>query len=745
MKIFRAIISVFLSIQFFFSGIGAVKPQRNYKMPEPLTGELTQYVDPMVGTGGIPWTCGMLSPAATVPFGAVRLGADTCAAAGKFLIKMNTSGYYYEHSHILGFSHGRLSGTGLYDYGCFRVTPGKKDNKNGKINAIAFSHKYETAVPGYYALYLPTLDCLAEMTASEHVGIQRYTFYSSKDAHLYIDAASTIGGGTGEDAEISVDTESGKITGSANIMSGFSGRYGGLKLYFAAFATKPIKNVILWEDGTGADLNFGALNGENVELIVGISNVSCENAEQNIKAETNGADFDTVNRQAVEKWENRLNTIKIDADDEIKKTFYTSLYHSMIMPTDFTDSNGEYTGFDKQVHTADGYIYRTDMSLWDTVRNTLPLYSLIATDIQRDCVKSLMNMADAGGTFPRWPQGEGYTGSMFGTPADVFITESYMKGFTDFDVEAAYNYMKKTSESPQSGCNQRDGVEYYNELGYVPADKVNKSVARTLEYSWSDGCIADLASALEKTDEAAYYRTKSEYYKNVWNPDTKYYQGRNADGSWKTPLLPNFTEFYDAVLIKKVSDAYCEGSARQWRFGTVYNTKGTIELFGSKDYFVSELEDFMKDASRNRAALNPGAGFWIGNQHDIHTPYMFIDAERPDLTQKWVRWTLANRYSNDINGLDGNDDGGTLSAWYVFSAMGFYPIAGTARYYIGSPNINSAVLSLGNGETLTVKVNNQSEKNVYVKSVKLNGKPLDEMYISHDELTAGGVLEFTMG
>ena len=234
------------------------------------------------------------------------------------------------------------------------------------------------------------------------------------------------------------------------------------------------------------------------------------------------------------------------------------------------------------------------------------------------------------------------------------------------------------------------------------------------------------------------------YYKNVFNPKTKYFQARNSDGSFVWNFSPYITAFYDAVMIKKFADCYSEGSARQWRWNALHDIDGMLELFGDNEYFVDELDDFMKDASLTRAAIDPGHGFWIGNQHDIHTPYLFANAGRPDLTQKWVRWTLDNRFSTDINGLDGNDDGGTISAWYVFSSMGFYPLAGTDKYWIGSPCVDSAEITLSNGNTLKITAENQGAKNVYVEEVTLNGEKLDGLYITHSQLMNGGELVFRM-
>ena len=744
-KIIRIFVSVFVAFETLITGIFSGAEFKRIEMPEVEAGEYGQYVDPFIGTGGTPWTCGMLSPAATVPFGAVRLGPDTTFLGGIYITKMNTSGYYYEQAHIKGFSHSRLSGTGAEDYSHFRVTPVSADNEPA---VMTYSHSNETASPGYYAVYLPTVGCLAEMTADTHTGVHRYTFNHSKDARLYIDVTSASSNKTSKDGHVSFDVETGLITGRCIIDGQFSGRFDGLPAYFAAVADKPVKSFAVKEsDGkVGIDLNFGSLENESVELRMGISYVSEENALLNLKAETDGLDFDAVRKNAVTDWENQLSKIKIVSDDdEIKTVFYTALYHSMIMPTDFTDVNGEYLGFDKKAHVAEGYTYRTDMSLWDTCRTTHPLYTLIAQDIQTDCLNSLVDMAEKGGNLPRWPMGAGYSGSMFGDSANIVIAESYLKGLTDFDFESAYDAMKYSSEN-QTVKSGRNFIDLYNQYGYIPQDieGVNKSVARTLEYAWQDAAIASMAKELGKEEDFQKYTEKSMYYKNVFNPETKYFQARNSDGSFVWNFSPYITEFYDAVMIKKFANCYSEGSARHWRWAAQHDIDGMIELFGSKEYFVSELEAFMKDASLTRAAVDPGHGYWIGNQHDIHTPYLFSNAGRPDLSQKWVRWTLKNRFSDDINGLDGNDDGGTISAWYVFSSMGIYPLAGTDKYWLGSPNLNSAEITLSNGNVLKMTAENQSDKNVYVSAVTLNGKKLEGCYVTHKELLEGGNLVFTM-
>ena len=734
LKIIRAVISLFVAVEMLFGSLAYGLGNRP-GMPEMQTGELTQYVNPFTGTGGIPWACAMLSPAACTPFGCVRVGPDTCAAGGVAKIKTNTSGYYYEHRHILGFSLGRLSGTGARDYGMFRVTPCVNGEKPA---CLAFSHSNEQACPGYYAVYLPAAGALCEMTATAHTAVMRFTFAKDENNAAYIDAASVLSSGRTENAKISVNESEKSVSAETTLFGTFSGRYQGLKVYLYAETDKALSGSDT--DTAGATLRF---DERDVTLKAGISFVSAENAKENLLAETGGRSFDDIKKAALGEWEERLSAIKIEADEETKEIFYTAFYHSMIMPTDFTDTNGEYSGFDKKTHTADGFTYRTDMSLWDTCRVTHALYLLTAPDIQRDCVESLLLMADQGGVLPRWPMGAGYSGSMFGCPADIVLTESYLKGF-DFDARKAYEYMRGCADGKIGDSDLKNEINLFNEYGYLPDDLCPRySVSKTLEYAWECDALARLAKALGEKEDYARFSERAGYYKNIWDSENKYFAPRNADGSFGK-FTPYVTSFFDDIFGTDFFRAYCEGGARHWRWSAQQDVDGLIALFGGKEYFVSELERFMKDASSQRAALDPGSGFWIGNQHDIHTPYLFAEAGRPDLTQKWVRWTLKNRFSTDIDGLDGNDDGGTLSSWYVFSALGFYPLAGTEYYYIGSPCVDSAVVTLENGKTLKITVNNQGEKNIYVESATLDGRPLDLVKISHDDITGGGELVFNM-
>jgi predicted alpha-1,2-mannosidase len=400
-------------------------------------------------------------------------------------------------------------------------------------------------------------------------------------------------------------------------------------------------------------------------------------------------------------------------------------------------------GFDKKVHTAYSFRYFTDLSLWDTFRTLHPLYNLIAVDDQRDMMISLVEMAKQGGWLPRWPSGYGYTGSMLGTPADITIADAWLKGIRGFDVEYAYQTMRETALGPTPKGAEfpgRRGIESYLKYHYCAADEMDESVSKTLEYSWADFAISQLARALGKDEDAALFAAHSQYYRNTWNSETKYFQPRNADGTF-TDFKPLLLTYLDRK--EKYTDDYTEGSALQWRWAVPFDPQGLISLFESREYFVTELNDFFENSNPKLAEINPRPYYWHGNEPDIHAAYLFNEAGRPDLTQKWVRWIMDYKYSTTYEGLDGNDDGGTLSAWFIFSSMGFYPIAGSDIYQLGTPLFKEAVINM-NGKKLRIKAKNYTPENFYVKKIWLNGILLNRSWIKHAEIANGGLLEFEM-
>jgi predicted alpha-1,2-mannosidase len=735
------------------------------KPDQPLTHvqtrELGKTVDPFIATGGIPWVCGDNFPGAMVPFGMVRLGPETSSLLlGKRAL--NTSGYYYGDQQLLGFSHTRLSGTGATDGGNFLVLPTIEpvdpwSLKKGQ--STRFSHKEEMASPGYYAVRLPKMEVLVELTATPHVGVHRYTFGANRNPHLLIDVMNALGGHRSDEGKVRILPEANEVEGSVRTFGTFSGRYGGIRAYFVARLGQRFASFAIWHDDVvspnqttaesgrvGADLSFATgTKTQTVTLKLAISYISVDNARANLEAEAGAKDFDQVLGDAQEAWEQRLSLIRVDGGTEKqRRIFYTALFRVFQMPTLFQDVNGEYLGFDRQVHATRDCDYFTDLSLWDTFRTVHPLYTLIAPRDQRDMLVSLVRMVEQGGWLPRWPSGHGYSNSMLGTPADIVIADSYLKGIRDFDVETAYQAMRRTALGPTppgAAFSGRRGIEQYLQYGYCPAGLVDESVSRTLEYAWADHAVAALAETLGHTNDGALFRQHSLAYRRLWNPKTQYFQPRDAQGTFVEPFKPLLLTYLDRK--GKYTRDYVEGSALQWRWGAPFDAQGLVALFKSREYFVEELNQFFAKTSPALGAWNPGPYYWQGNEPDIHAAYLFNVAGRPDLTQRWVRWILDHKYGDRYDGLDGNDDAGTLSAWYVFSALGFYPVAGSDRYELGAPLFPKAEINLGDTR-LTIVAENYGLDHTYVQKVWLNDTPLERTSIRHSEIAAGGVLRFVM-
>ncbi len=722
----------------------------------PTAGVLGRRVNPFIGTGGNAYVCGNVSPAATRPFGMVRLGPDTVARGGGRVA--NSSGYYYHDERVLGFSHTRLSGTGAWDGGNFRVLPYAEATAGAKRRRDArFDHQDEAAFPGYYAVTLPESGIRAELTATPRVGVHRYTFLPDATPRLLLDVTSVLGRGKSTEGQVRVRPDANEIEGSVRTFGTFSSRYGGLKVHFVARFNQPFVTAGTWQGDAFVLNRLTAVGGDvavdlafrpkgprpAVELKLALSYVSVQGARANLDAEAGAAGFDRVLEQAGAAWEEKLGTIRVTGGTDRQQTiFYTALYHSLLMPTLSSDAGGDYPGFDGQVHRAQGFRFYTDMSLWDTFRTTHPLFTLIAPVEQRDMLVSLTEMAKQGGYLPRWPAGNGYTNSMFGTPADIVVSEAYRKGVRDFDVEAAYQAMRKTALGPTRNARftGRAGVEDYLQFRYCPCDRMRQSVARTLEYCYADFAIARLAEALGRRDDAALFDAHAQYYRNLWNPQTQFFQPRDAHGAFAPDFRPELLTYLDPG--GKYTGAYVEGSALQWRWAVPFDAPGLVSLFKSPAYFVTELEQFFARSPATVGAL-PTGFYWHGNQPDLFAAFLFNAAGRPDLTQKWVRWILETKYGDRENGLDGNDDGGCLSAWYVFASLGLFPTAGTDRYELASPLWQRAEIDLG-VRRLTVVAGHAASNPVYVQQILLNGKPINRHGLRHDEIAGGGELRFEM-
>jgi len=722
-------------------------------------GKLGRNVVPFIGTGGYFWVCANNFPGPSMPFGVVRLSPDT--ESSLFRKKaMNTSGYYYPDNQIIGFSHTRLSGTGATDGGHFRIIPatgenGWKDYLDGHYSS--FRHENERAFPGYYAVKLDQPEVLAEFTATMRTGIHRYTFSNEAEPHLLLDVCSVLGDKDIESGSVTIDPNKTEFSAEVKTFGTFASRFGGIKVYmFGRFDRSVSQSVI--RDGVspvpdqhqgsgkslGVDFKFDK-TAKPIGLRIGISHVSIENARQNLETETGKLSFESLVEAGKSKWEEKLSLIEPEFDNEKTRTiFYTALYRSFQMPTLFQDVNGDYFGFDKKVHKAEGFNYYTDLSLWDTFRTLHSLYILIAPKEQRNMLVSLIKMKEQGGYLPRWPSGNGYTGSMLGSPADMVISESFQKGIRDFDVKSAYEGMKFLALNPTpkgARFGGRSGISEYNRYGYCPTDLMDKAVSRTLEYAWADHAIAILADSLGYKEDAKLFYQHAQYYMNVWNPATRYFQSRDSKGLFSKVFKPLRLSYFDTD--GKYTKDFVEGSALQWRFAVPYDPQGLITLFGGDEAFVRELNDFFEKSDPTMSSWNPGCYYWHGNEPDIHSAYLFNEAHRPDLTQKWSGWILDNKYDVNAEGVDGNDDGATLSSWYLFASLGLYPIAGSDYYELGAPLFKHATIHLGD-KILEVVTDNYSAKNRYVSKIWLNGKLLNGFRLSHRQMANGGVLKFEM-
>ena len=582
---------IFIFVYLLNQSLTADSPDKN---------NLTLKVDSFISTGGNRYVCGFNNPGATVPFGLIRLSPDTISLTGETAI--NTSGYYYHDPKILGFSHTRLCGTGAVDGGHFRVIPDSKGTPLNKLRRgmkAPLSHQHESASPGYYSINFPEHGLKAELTTTERTALHRYHFAPETMPSILFDVGSTLGRGKSKECELQIDSKQNMFTGSTRTFGSFSGRYGGLKVYFAAKFRKPWSRFSTWSgtkisqnnlntkgDDVGAHFVFPQKEEKQVlELAVSISHVSVSNAIENMNQELGNLTFSEIQKQAIKKWNEKFSLMKVEGGTESdQKIFYTALYHSLMMPTIFNDVNKEYTGFDKKTHKANDFQYYTDMSLWDTYRTTHPLYTLIMPDIHRDMIVSLVKMAKQGGNFPRWPSGTGFTNSMFGAPTEIAIVEAYLKGIRNFDVKTAYQIMKKAALKPApkgAPYSGRRGIDEYIKFGYCPSDKMDGAVSKTLEYSSTDAAIAKLADSLNKTEDAQLFKKRSNNYRNAWNPKTQYFQPRDSSGKFSTPLKPLLLTYVD--FGGKYTNDFVEGSALQWRWAVSHDTSGLISLFKSRN------------------------------------------------------------------------------------------------------------------------------------------------------------------
>ncbi|TGD77565.1 GH92 family glycosyl hydrolase [Hymenobacter wooponensis] len=717
--------------------------------PAPAGGaqaaSLTRYVDPYIGTG----FHGHVFLGANVPFGAVQLGPVNITEGWDWC-----SGYHYSDSTIVGFAHTHLSGTGIGDLGDVTVMPttGEVRVTEGRVKNPArglvslFSHQEEQARPGYYAVRLKRYDIKAELTATERVGFHQYTFPKSRAAHLVFDLQQGIGWDLATDTHIEQLNDS-TLIGYRNS----KGWAADQRLYFAAVLSKPIRSFrsvqVLDTLGTTAPaatgtrlkgvITFATQAGEKVRLKVGISPVSSQGALANIRAEIPHWNFDKVVAKADAAWNQELQKVRIQADETRLKTFYTALYHTMIAPSIFNDHNGDYRGTDQQVHPHAGFTNLTTFSLWDTYRAAHPLFTILQPERVNDMVSSMLAIYQQQGKLPVWHLMGNETNCMVGYSAVPVVVDAYLKGFRGFDAALAYEAVRATAMRDELG------LKAVKELGFIPAGGEVESVSKGLEYAIDDWCIAQMARQLGKADDYAYFSKRAKNYENYFDKRVGFMRGRLSQTEWRTPFNP-----FTSVHMK--SD-FTEGNPWQYTWLVPQDVEGLIRLLGGEKRFSQKLDSlFTARGDMGAEASNDISGligmYAHGNEPSHHIAYLYTYVGQPWKTADKVRFITDNFYTARPDGIIGNEDVGQMSAWHVFSTLGFYPLnPANGAYVFGSPAVQHATIRLPAGKTLTLEARNNSSTNKYIQAVTLNGRAYTKSYITHRELLQGGNLIFEMG
>lgn len=733
---------------------------------------LLPFVNPLIGTQKM----GHTFPGATVPFGAVQLSPDTdtipYAVDGKYTgtAYKYCAGYQYDDPTIVGFSHTHFSGTGHSDLGDFLIMPtiGKLQLNPGTADKpetgyrSRFSHSTEVAEPNYYKTKLEDHNILAELTTTTRVGMHQYTFPKSNDAHIILDLMHGIYNYDEKNVWTFLRIE------NDTLVTGFRQTHGWARtrtVYFAMSFSKPIESYGyanfkpgvykgFWRrfnlnenfpEIAGEQIrtffNFKTEEGEKIKIKFALSPVSTRNALENLRTETPGWDFNAIRQQGQQQWNNELN--RVDAEmmnNDDKISFYTSLYHTFLSPTIYTDLNGEYKGLDQNIYKADGFTNYTTFSLWDTYRALHPWFTIIQPKRNHDMIKSMLAHYDqsAHKMLPVWSHYANENWCMSGYHSVPVICDAIVKGNYDFDAAKALNACVQTAK-----VKYYDGLEDYMKLGYVPEDKRGNSVSTTLEYAYDDWCIAQAAKKLGRTDIYNEFLKRSQNWKNVYDASIGFMRPKLSNGQFKK-------EF---DVLETHGQGFIEGNAWNFSLFIPHDPKGIIAAMGGEKKFVPRLDSLFnmhlpdeffahtEDITREGII----GGYVHGNEPSHHVPYLYNFTNQPWKTQERVRMILPMQYKATVDGLGGNDDCGQMSAWYLFSALGFYPFSpGNDEYQIGSPNVRKAVLKLENGKTFSIETVNQSPKNVYVSKVELNGKLLNGLSIKHSEIMSGGKIVFYM-
>ena len=726
---------VLLTLYITITGIGCTSQNSDVMNGDE---DLTKYVNPFIGTA----FTGHTFPGATYPLGFMQPGPETGNFSWDYC-----SGYFYDDEKINGFSQNRLNGTGIVDFGDLLLQPFSGEKREDLSST--FNKSTEVATPGYYSVVLTDNDVKVEVTTAPHVAFHRYTYNADKTAGLLADFQSGL---VWSKDRISTHVLENVVNFESDyIITGYTRRreWTERTYYFVIEFDKPIVSKELLEQRDPREkapryiLNFDLGNDSVLNTKVAMSTTGIEGAKSNLAAEGKGRSFDDVYKDAKKEWNRYLSKVSIEGTDEDKTNFYTALYHLYIQPNNIADVDGKYVGPNGKISQSPTGKFYSTLSQWDTFRAAFPMYTILSPEIINDLVNNMLEFSEQKGHLPIWALMGQETFTMIGNHSIPMVVDAYLKGFEGFDAERAYSEIKK---SLTEGKHKNAGWEEYDKYGYYPYDLFKvESVSRTLESGFDDYCAAIMAKKLGKTEDYEFFMNRSGYYKNHYDNETKSMRPKDSKGEWLTPFDPYRLAHADS----NIGGHYTEGNALQYTWHVLQDIPGLIELLGGKEEAGKVLDFLFTTEQESTGTLSDVTGligqYAHGNEPSHHIAYIYMYLDRPEDTQRLIRQICNDFYQNKPDGLIGNDDCGQMSAWYMFSAMGFYPVNPVSGELVfGAPQLPKTTLNLDNGKTFTIEAINLSEENMYIEKIELNGSIYTEKFITYDDIMNGGELTFYM-
>jgi predicted alpha-1,2-mannosidase len=726
---------VLLTLYITITGIGCTSQNSDVMNGDE---DLTKYVNPFIGTA----FTGHTFPGATYPLGFMQPGPETGNFSWDYC-----SGYFYDDEKINGFSQNRLNGTGIVDFGDLLLQPFSGEKREDLSST--FNKSTEVATPGFYSVVLTDNDVKVEVTTAPHVAFHRYTYNADKTAGLLADFQSGL---VWSKDRISTHVLENVVNFESDyIITGYTRRreWTERTYYFVIEFDKPIVSKELLEQRDPREkapryiLNFDLGNDSVLNTKVAMSTTGIEGAKSNLAAEGKERSFDDVYKDAKKEWNRYLSKVSIEGTDEDKTNFYTALYHLYIQPNNIADVDGKYVGPNGKISQSPTGKFYSTLSQWDTFRAAFPMYTILSPEIINDLVNNMLEFSEQKGHLPIWALMGQETFTMIGNHSIPMVVDAYLKGFEGFDAERAYSEIKK---SLTEGKHKNAGWEEYDKYGYYPYDLFKvESVSRTLESGFDDYCAAIMAKKLGKTEDYEFFMNRSGFYKNHYDNETKSMRPKDSKGEWLTPFDPYRLAHADS----NIGGHYTEGNALQYTWHVLQDIPGLIELLGGKEEAGKVLDFLFTTEQESTGTLSDVTGligqYAHGNEPSHHIAYIYMYLDRPEDTQRLIRQICKNFYQNKPDGLIGNDDCGQMSAWYMFSAMGFYPVNPVSGELVfGAPQLPKTTLNLDNGKTFTIDAINLSEENMYIEKIELNGSIYTEKFITYDDIMNGGELTFYM-